>query len=141
MEAGILSLTLKIPLRGDGVKIALASALALAIIAPLTKESFLPYSVALTALATSSAILADSRAYTQLVRALTLCGFRRDRSWLVLLINSLFLSTITSVAGITWMLGEPVLVLIYPVTSVTTSLFVGIVEMRSEILRGEVYGR
>ena len=138
MEAGLLSLALKIPVRGNGIKIALASALALALIAPLTTESFVPYSIVLAALATSSAILADSRIYAQLVIALTLCGFRRDRSWLVLFIDSLFLSAITSVAGTAEMLREPALIFLYPVSSVSISLLVGVAEIKGSGTRGEV---
>ncbi len=138
MEAGLLSLALKIPVRGNGIKIALASALALAIIAPLTTESFVPYSIVLAALATSSAILADSRIYAQLVIALTLCGFRRDRSWLVLFIDSLFLSAITSVAGTAEMLREPALIFLYPVSSVSISLLVGVAEIKGSGTRGGV---
>lgn len=141
MEVGILSLVLKIPVRGDGIKIVLASALALAVITPLTTTSFLSYSVALAALATSSAILADSRAYAQLVLALTLCGYRRDRSWSVLLIDSLFLSAITTIAGVAWIARDPALMLLYPVSSVAPSLLVGIIELRSIIVSGETYGR
>jgi len=140
LVAGILSLALRIPVRGDGLKIALASALALAVIAPLATASFLPYSVALAALATSSAILADSRAYAQLVLALTLCGYRRDRSWSVLLIDSLFLSAITSIAGAAWITWAPALIFLYPVSSATLSLLVGIVELRNMVVSGETYG-
>lgn len=140
METGILALALKIPMRGDGIKIALASALALAAISSLTTASFLPYSVALAALATSSAILVDSHTYAQLVLALTLCGYRRDRSWSVLLVDSLFLSTITSIAGVAWTVKEPALILLYPVSSVTLSLLVGIVELKNVITRGEMHG-
>ncbi len=135
MDAEILSLVLKIPVRGDGIKITLASALVLAVIAPLTTTSFLPYSVALAALATSSAVLADSHAYAQLVIALTLCGYRRDRTWSVLLINSLFLSAITSAAGVAWITMDPVLILLYPVSSVTLSLLAGFAELRIRVAR------
>lgn len=130
MGTGALFLALKIPVRGNGMKIALASALALAAVSPLATEPFLPFSVVLVSLATSSAILADSRAYAQLALALILCGYRRDRLWAVLLIDSLLLATITPVAGIAWVVREPVLILSYLALSTTLSLLVGTAELR-----------
>ena len=141
MDEGILQLALKIPVRGDGLKIAVASALALALITPFTTETFLVFSVALSALAASSAILADARLYAQLVLALILCGFRRDRSWIVLLVNSLFLSAITSVAGAAWVARDPLLALLYFLPSIALSLLVGIIELKDAIVGGEAYGQ
>lgn len=131
MEIGILSLVLRVPVRGHGAKIALSSALSLALVTSLASESFIPYSMVLAALASSSAFLADSRIYAQLLRALTIAGFRRDRIWLIVATDALFLSIITSSAGITWAVKTPILPSLYIMISSTLTSALGIFELKS----------
>ena len=134
MRTKVVFLSLKVPLRGRGVRIALTGALALALTTYLAAESFLPYSIILAALTTSSAILADSGTYSQLISALILCGFRRDRSWLVLLFSALFLSTISMLAGVPSLLTEPTMIVLYPTLSIALSFSLAFIEVREAMI-------